>query len=113
LMCNAQMIDPIVLAEYAQMRPSYSVGVSNWGASGATSIALATAAIDQGLANVVMCVFGGSRDFEAAGNAGRVGGGPASMPTEWEAIYGPAAGAGTGYGLIKQRHMYRYGSRDE
>ena len=67
LMCNAQTIDPIAIAEYAQMRVSYSLGVSNWGASGATSIAMAAAAIDGGLANTIVCVFGGSRDFQGGG----------------------------------------------
>ena len=115
LMCNAGTIDPMNLAEYAQLQPTYSVGVSNMGASGSTSVALAAAAIEAGFANTVLCVFGGSRDFEAAGPGGnpRAGAGPASMATEWEAPYGPSQGANTGYGLVKQRHMYQYGSRDE
>lgn len=115
LMCNAGNIDPMNLAEYAQIKPKYSLGVSNMGSSGATSIALAGAAIEAGYADNVVCVFGGSRDFQVAGGGpaiARAGAGPASMTSEWEAIYGPSEGANTGYGLMKQRHMYLYGSTD-
>lgn len=116
LMCNAGTIDPMNLAEYAQLKPAYSVGVSNMGSSGATSVALAAAAIEAGYANTIVCSFGGSRDFQAGGGgaaAPRAGAGPASMATEWEAPFGPSEGANTGYGIVKMRHMHQYGTRDE
>jgi len=115
LMCNAGNIDPMNLAEYCQLKPHYSVGVSNMGSSGATSVGLAAAAIEAGYADTIVCVFGGSRDFQARAGAGdaRGGGGLASMTTEWEAPYGPSEGANTGYGIVKMRHMHQYGTRDE
>ena len=37
----------------------------------------------------------------------------ASKGTEFEAPFGPAAGANTGYALMKRRHMYEFGTTQE
>ena len=97
---------PTALAEYMQLRPSFTEGVNSQGASGAQSIAMAAAAIHAGLADTVLCVLGGSRGL-----------GPAVVPTrgvgsEWETPYGPGAATTARYALLKQRHMYEFGSKD-
>src|SRR5207245_5704190 len=64
LMTNADTIAPMSLAEYAQLPVKYSVGISNMGASGASSIATAAAAIEAGYADTIICAFGASRDVD-------------------------------------------------
>ncbi len=53
---------PTDLAEYYGLKVSFNTGVTQHGSSGAHSVALAAAAINSGLANTVVCVFGGTRD---------------------------------------------------
>ncbi len=108
-------IAPMDLAEYMRLHVTFSEGVTQYGASGTQSIVIAAVAIQAGLANTVLCVMGGARDPDAPGmGAGSEGGpAPASKTTEFETPLGPAAGANTGYGLMKQRHMHEYGTTDE
>ena len=103
------------LAEYMGLHVAFSEGVTQYGASGTQSIVIAAVAIQAGLANNVLCVMGGARDPDAPGmGTGSAGGpAPASKTTEFETPFGPAAGANTGYGLMKQRHMHEYGTTDE
>lgn len=111
--------NPLTFAEYAQIKPSYTAGMTVHGSSGATSIATAAAAIHAGLCNYVLCVFASSRDPEVGGRqpGGFRGGappvGPANRGTEWEAPFGPVIAANGGYGLIMQRHMFEYGTKPE
>jgi acetyl-CoA acetyltransferase len=60
-------------------------------------------------------VFGGTRDPNVGGfGPGHArGAAAASKNTEFEAPYGLAPGANTGYGLMKQRHMYEFGTTQE
>jgi acetyl-CoA acetyltransferase len=108
---------PASMADYLQIRPNYSVGVSMQGASGATSVATAAAAIYAGLCNYALIVMGSARDSSPARPPGARpaggGGGAGSVGAEFEAPFGPAQGAGTGYALMYQRHMYEYGTRPE
>ncbi len=108
-------ISPMDLAEYMGLHVAFSEGVTQYGASGTQSIVIAAVAIQAGLANTVLCVMGGARDPDAPGmGTGSAGGpAPASKTTEFETPFGPAAGANTGYGLMKQRHMHEYGTTDE
>ena len=52
------------------------------------------------------------RDGQLSIIPGQSGGG-ASVRSEWEEPYGMAPGAGTGYALIYNRHMYEYGTTQE
>ena len=103
------------LAEYMGLVVGFCEGITQHGASGAHSVALAAAAIHAGLANTVLCVFGGTRDTAAGGFGPGIPRGlpPASKGTEFEAPFGPAAGANTAYGLLKRRHMYEFGTTQE
>jgi acetyl-CoA acetyltransferase len=109
---------PASMADYLQIRPNYSVGVSMQGASGATSVTTAAAAINAGLCTYALIVMGSARDNQperppGARPAGGPGGGAGSVGAEFEAPFGPAQGAGTGYALMYQRHMYEYGTKPE
>ncbi|MBM3139462.1 MAG: thiolase family protein [Chloroflexi bacterium] len=102
--------NPTVLADYLGIRPVYSTGVQMMGASGATSIATAAAAIHAGLASNVLCVVGGPAP------GGEHGGGPGAPDyrrQQFDAPYGPVVAANGGYALIAQRYKYEFGTTDE
>lgn len=107
-------VSPGAIAEYIGIRPTFATGVTMMGASGATSVAVAASAIHAGLCTYALVVMGAARDPEG-GVARRGGAAPAagSIAAEFEAPFGPAAGAGTGYALIYARHMYEYGTKPE
>lgn len=112
IITSGESNNPITMAEHMGIHPSFTQGMVLHGASGASGVATAAAAIHAGLATTVLCVFGANRDPNIGGPAG----GGATSPgvrAEWEAPYGPVVAANGGYGLIKQRHMYEYGSTME
>jgi acetyl-CoA acetyltransferase len=116
LICG-ENLNSILLAQWLGLTPDYTASMTVHGASGATSIATAAAAVTTGQANYVLCIFGEARPRSSSRIAGaanpRGGGGPASIASEWEAPYGPVIAANGGYGIIKQRHMYEYGTTQE
>jgi acetyl-CoA acetyltransferase len=111
-------VTPAAMADYLQIRPNFSTGVSMQGATGATSVMLAAAAVNAGYCHHVLIVVGSARDDNPArppGAAARRGGagGAGSIGAEFEAPFGPAQGAGTGYALMYTRHMHEYGTKPE
>src|SRR5919109_3924165 len=115
LVTRGSDVSPMDLAEYMGLHVGFCEGVTQHGSSGAHSVVVAAAAISAGLAHTVLCVFGGTRDPAVGG----FGPGvvrwlpPASKGSEFEAPFGPAPGANTGYALMKRRHMYQYGTTQE
>ena len=110
LITRGSDISPMDLAEYMGLHVSFCEGITQHGSSGAHSVALAASVITAGLANTVLCVLGGTRDPSVAISQGLP---PASKLTEFEVPYGPVAGMNGPYGLMKQRHMYEYGTTQE
>ena len=110
-------INSITLAEVLKIQPRYNHSMTTHGSSGASSVAIAAAAIAAGYANYVMCIFGESRPPSSSrlnAQMAALSGTPrGSRATEWEAPYGPVIAANGGYGLIKQRHMFEYGTTQE
>ena len=107
-------MNPIEFADYIRIRPTYMEEISMHGASGSHGVAAAAAAIAAGYANYVILVYGGTRDPQAGGTGGDargVWGG--LLRAEWEGPYGPVVAANGGYALIKQRHMFEYGTTQE
>ena len=115
LVTRGSDISPMDLAEYMGLHVGFCEGVTQHGSSGAHSVVVAASAIHTGLANTVLCVLGGSRDPAVGGFGPGIARGlpPASKGTEFEAPFGPAAGANTGHALIKRRHMYEFGTTQE
>ncbi len=113
LVVEGGSVTPAQMAEYIGIRPNFSTGVSMQGASAATSVAVAASAISAGLCETVLIVMGAARGGAGQPAGGGGGRGPGSIGTEFEAPFGPAAGAGTGYGLMYRRHMYEYGTTPE
>jgi len=111
LIVDGTAITPAAMAEYLGLRPVFATGVAMQGATGATSVAVAASAINAGLCNTVLIVMGAARGD--GGGPARPGAGRGSVNSEFEAPFGPAAGAGTGYALIYQRHMHEYGTTPE
>ena len=115
LVTRGSDLGPFELAEYMGMPVSFCEGINQHGSTGAHSVAVAASAINSGLAETVMCVFGGARDPDA-GRLSPVearGAPPAGRASEFETPFGPSQGANTGYGLMKQRHMYEFGTTQE
>ncbi|MBI2887751.1 MAG: thiolase family protein, partial [Chloroflexi bacterium] len=114
---NAEGINSLTASQALGIKPRYTASMTTHGASGATSIATAAAVIAAGLANYVLCVFCESRPPSTSRLAGatnpRGGGGPASIASEWEAPFGPVVAMNGPYALIKQRHMFQFGTQQE
>src|SRR5262249_12483495 len=111
LVVDGTSIAPAAMADYLGIRPFFATGVTMQGATGATSVAVAASAINAGLCGNVLIVVGAARGDAPGGRPG--GGGPGSTGAEFEAPFGPAQGAGTGYGLIYRRHMHEFGTTPE
>ena len=107
-------LNSMTLAEALGMKPRFTSATTTQGASGATSIVMSAMAVDAGLANYVVCVFAEARPPSSSrlGAEERVQA-PASTSTEWEQPYGPVIAANGPYGLIKTRHMWEFGTKDE
>ena len=104
-------LNSITLAQALKIKPTYTASMTVHGSSGAASIATAAAVIASGMANYVLCVFGESRMRSSSRLQPRVP--PPSVASEWEQPFGPVIAANGGYGLIKQRHMFEYGTTQE
>jgi acetyl-CoA acetyltransferase len=115
LVTRGSDVSPMDLAEYMGLHVGFCEGVTQHGSSGAHSVVAAAAAITVGLAHTVLCVLGGTRDPAVGGFGPGVARGmpPASKGSEFEAPFGPAPGANTGYALMKRRHMYEFGTTQE
>ena len=115
LITRGSDVTPVELAEYMGIPVSFNTGITQHGSSGAHSLALVASAIQSGLANTVICAFGGTRDPNIGGLApGQTRSTPpATNNTEFEQPFGMAPGANTGYGLMKRRHMYEFGTTQE
>ena len=98
-------------AEYIDIYPRFATGVQMAGASGATTIAVAAAAIEAGYADTIVCTISLAREATAPPVGAGFGG--ASMSSEFEQMFGPAVAANNGYALIYTRHMFEYGTTAE
>lgn len=110
LITSGEDWNPLELAEYLGLQPSYIEGTTLMGASGAHSIVLAAMAIEAGLVNHILCAFGGGRDPSIGGT--RRAKPEVSKQSEWENPFGPVVAANGGYALVKMRHMHEFGSTD-
>jgi acetyl-CoA acetyltransferase len=111
-----EALNSLTMNETLGLKPRYTSSMTTHGASGAASIVTAASVIAAGLADYVLCVFGESRQrsssrVNAVSAAQRVA--PTNRASEWETPFGPVIAANGGYGLIKERHMYEYGTTQE
>ncbi len=116
LMTFGHLIYPAAMAEYIGIQPrNFALGSGFQGSSSGAALTVAAHVVTSGMANYVMFVAGGARD--PANPDASIFMGPGAIqpgaPAEFVVPYGLAAGAGTPYGLIYTRHMYRYGTKQE
>lgn len=103
------MAVPSAYAEMLGLRLSYANVVDMAGASGASQVLKAVAAIAAGHARHVLCLSGDAQNpqaFNQITQRGRVA--LSFFEHDFEAIYGPM-GAPSGYALAATRHAYEYG----
>jgi acetyl-CoA acetyltransferase len=106
----APLTYPSMMAEYLGLQPDYLDIVDTGGATGASQVWRAAAAIANGLCSTVLCVTADVQDPKLFYQRGAtVEGLPGA---EFDRPYGPM-GANSGYALIAQRHMYEYGTTSE
>ncbi|MDO8674103.1 MAG: hypothetical protein Q7O66_22040 [Dehalococcoidia bacterium] len=109
-------INALSLAEYMQIAAVFCEAVTTHGASGTYAVELAAMVVDAGIADYVLCAFGGTSDpgmggYKPSQLLGRSGARP-SLGGEWEGPFGPVVAMNGWYGLLKQRHMHQYGTTD-
>jgi len=104
---GAPLIFPAMITEYLGLSPNYLDVVDTGGASGASQVWRAAAAIAAGMCETVLCLTADLQSPKGFYQRGTVMEGlPA---TEFDRPYGPM-GANSGYALLAQRHMYEFGT---
>ncbi len=114
---SSETTNAMAIGEALKIPLRYNASMTVHGASGAAAVATAAQAIAAGMAECILIVFGGNQPPSALklrGAAWAYGhGAQGNVGTEWETPYGPAVAMNGHYGLIKQRHMFQYGTKDE
>ncbi|MPY92538.1 MAG: thiolase [Acidimicrobiia bacterium] len=101
----------IELAEYLNLKPDYLDGTNIGGSSFVAHVTHAAAAINAGLCNVALILYGST----AASNAMAIGTGlGAASKDPAQSFVGPYGLTTVGsYALVAQLHMHRYGTKPE
>lgn len=100
--------EPAQLAEYLQIRPRWASALNLFGATGTAMFAMATMAVNSGMANNVLCVINTHAGDALPGNPP-----PAPYQVTYEFPYGPGVAQNSNYAMIAQRHMWEYGTKQE
>jgi acetyl-CoA acetyltransferase len=100
----------IQLAEYLNLKPRYVDGTNIGGSSFVAHVRHAAGAIQAGLCEVALVLYGSTAasNAMAIGTAGRAGADPAAG---FVSPYGLTTVGG--YALVARRHMHQYGTRSE
>lgn len=96
---------PAMLSEYLGLQPRTANVVDLGGATGPGMLWRAAAAIDAGMAEVVLCLVGNHRNPVPPRSPNR------NPIREFDVPFG-ASGANTSYAFLKTAHMDRYGTTD-
>ncbi|MFC7404036.1 thiolase family protein [Georgenia alba] len=97
---------PATVAEYLGLQPRMADVVDLGGATGPGMIWRAGAAVDAGMADVVLCLVGNHRNPKPLRSPNR------NPIRELDVPHG-ASGANTSYAFLKSAHMAAYGTTDE
>lgn len=98
---------PVAVAEYLGIRPRFTDSTATGGSSFVSYLRHATAAINAGMCEVALIVYG-STQRSASGGLVTSGGSEFS----YEAVYQPRFPA-TSYALVAARHMHEFGTTRE
>ena len=102
---------PVLIAHHLGITPTYVDGTSVGGCSFMLHVRHAAAAIEEGLCTTVLITHGESGRSNV-GRGGFRGGGPSSLPGQFEMPYGPM-GPPTLFTLPALRYMKTYGVTEE
>ena len=97
------------LSEYLGLRPRFSSGLNVGGSSFEIHIGHAVTAIQAGLCDVAIILFGSTQRFERSRS---LGGRPAFLNMQYDTPYGLPAPLGS-YAMAAMRHMHEYGTTSE
>ncbi|MEW1973850.1 acetyl-CoA acetyltransferase [Microbacterium profundi] len=95
-------------AEYLGIRPRFSDGTAMGGSSFVTHLWHATAAIEAGLCEVALVVYGSTQRSQGGGLVSS----GAPLTRSWEAPYRPRMPS-SAYAMAAARHMYEFGTTRE
>lgn len=99
---------PVAVAEYLGIRPRFTDSTASGGSSFVSYLRHATAAINAGMCEVALIVYGST---QRSSSGGLVTSGSAATKS-YEAAYGPRFPA-TSYALAAARHMHEFGTTRE
>ena len=99
----------MVLAEYLGIQPKYTDSTQIGGSSFEAHIGHAAAAIQSGLCDVALILYGSTQRSEKSRN---LGGRPPELIAQYETPYGLPTPVGA-YAMAARRHMYQYGTQPE
>ncbi len=100
----------VTMAEYLGIQPCFTDSTNIGGSSFEAHVGHAAAAIQAGLCNVALILYGSDQRSNRRRNLGR--GRPAELTAQYESIWGLPAPVGA-YALAAHRHMYQYGTTSE
>jgi len=99
----------VTLSEYLNIRPTLHDGTNIGGSAFEAHVAHAALAIEQGLCEVALIVYGSTQRSEMSRSlAGR----PANLTMQFETPWGLPTPVG-GYALAAQRHFHEFGTKPE
>jgi len=107
--CGADGMHPLLVAEYLGLRPTYVDGTQVGGASWEFFVEHAVGALEAGLCEVALLVYGNTARSDVRRRLhGPEGAHSARGPAQFEAPFGLTL-AGR-YALVARRHMHEYGT---
>lgn len=99
----------VVISEYLGIQPKYTDSTQIGGSSFEAHVGHATAAIQAGLCEVALILYGSTQRSEQSRT---LGGRPPVLTAQYETPYGLLSPVG-GYALAAHRHMHQYGTTSE
>jgi acetyl-CoA C-acetyltransferase len=109
---NVGPMGVIALANHLNLRPDYLDSTNLGGSSFVAHVAHASAAIDAGLCQVALILYGSTAASDRfAVGTGAGGGAFGDPPDAYEAPYGPTVVGN--YAMAAMRHMHEYGTTSE
>jgi acetyl-CoA acetyltransferase len=106
---GAGQLATITLSEYLNIRPVLHDGTNIGGSAFEAHVAHAALAIERGLCEVALIVYGSAQRSELSRN---LGGRPAGLTMQFETPWGLPTPVG-GYALAATRHMHEFGTTRE
>lgn len=98
-----------VIAEYLGIQPKYTDTTQIGGSSPEVHVGHAAAAIQAGLCDVALILYGSTQRSEKSRN---LSGRPPTFSSQYETPYGLPSPVG-GYAMAAHRHMHQYGTKQE